>query len=72
MRHENDRARLLIEDRFERGNSSTNAGVVGDFAVLDRDVEIDADEDPLTVQVEIANGHFVHHLPLMRKKRRGR
>ncbi len=37
-----------------------DARVIGNRAVLDRHVEIDADEDPLARQLEVANGQLGH------------
>jgi hypothetical protein len=34
-------------------------GVVDDPAVLDRNVEVDADQDPLTGDVDLADGGFL-------------
>ena len=36
------------------------AGVVGDLAVRERDVEVDAHEDALARGVEVADGQLVH------------
>ena len=46
-----------VEDRRQRG---ANARVVGDAAILERDVEVDPHEDALVVRVEIANRELVH------------
>ena len=35
------------EDRLQRGHGGGDAGIVGDFAALNRDVEVHADEDAL-------------------------
>ena len=42
---------LVAEGVFDGGESFADAGVVGDDAVLQRDVEVDADEDALVGQV---------------------
>ena len=44
-------------DRRDRG---PDARVVGDLAVGQRDVEVDADEDPLAGDVRVADGELVH------------
>src|SRR5258706_10873293 len=43
----------LAERAFDRRRGGADAGVVGDPAVLDRDVEVGADEDALAPQVEL-------------------
>ena len=41
-------------------NRGANARVVGDLPVLERHVEVDAEEDPLSGGVEVANRELVH------------
>jgi hypothetical protein len=40
-----------LAQRLQRGKRGADAGVVGDRAVLERDVEVDPDEDPLAAEV---------------------
>ena len=49
--------RLQVLDRRQR---RANARVVGDPAVLQRDVEVHAHEDPLARGVEVTDGELVH------------
>ena len=49
--------RLEVADRRER---RADARVVGDPAVLERDVEVDADEDALARGVQVPDGELVH------------
>jgi len=49
--------RLKVADRRDRG---ADARVVGDLAVLERDVEVDAEEDALARGVQVADGQLVH------------
>ena len=50
-----DQASTALAEFLDRRQRGADAGVVGDRAVIERDVEVDADEDPLTAQVpEIA------------------
>ena len=42
------------------GESSHNAGVIGNFPILERDVEIHAHEDFLSLGVKVANSKFSH------------
>ena len=42
------------------GSAARIAGVVGDPAVLERDVEVDAHEHALSRRVEVADGELVH------------
>jgi hypothetical protein len=46
-----DHLRFVAESVFDGGEGFADAGVVGDDAVLERDVEIDADEDALVGKV---------------------
>jgi hypothetical protein len=50
MRAEND-LRLVAEGVLDGGEGLADAGVVGDDAVLEGDVEVDADEDALVGEV---------------------
>ena len=42
------------------GMRGADARVVGDLAVRERDVEVDADEDALARDVGVADGELVH------------
>ena len=44
-----------LEQQLERRQCGADAGVVGDLPVLERDVEVGADEDGLAVDVGVAN-----------------
>ena len=54
MRRE-DHRRAVIERVGDRRQRRANAGVVGDPAVLDRDVEVDADEHAPAVEAKVVN-----------------
>ncbi len=54
MGAEND-PRFAAECVLDGGNGLADASVVGDDAVLERDVEVDANEDALVFEIEIAN-----------------
>src|SRR5258708_21046893 len=45
---------------FDCGYRGADAGVVFDVAVFDGNVEVNADEDALVAQVEIADGKLCH------------
>ncbi len=49
-----------IEEVGDGRHAGPDAGVVDDLAVLERDVEIDPDEDLLAGRIEVANGELVH------------
>ncbi len=53
-------AHALLQEVLDGGQGRPDAGVVGDLPVLERHVEIDADEDALARRVEVANGALVH------------
>ena len=59
VRGENHR-RALVERVLNRRQRRGDARVVGDRAVLERHVEVDADEDTLAAQIEILDRVFVH------------
>ncbi len=52
------------------GTLARTAGVVDDLAVLERDVEVDADEDLLACRIEVADGELVHGSAVVRDYRR--
>ena len=51
---------FVAEGVLDGGDGLADAGVVGDGAVFEGDVEVDADEDALVGEVEVANGEFGH------------
>src|SRR5580704_1697919 len=53
-------AGALLNGKAQRRDGFANARVVGYDAVLERDVEVNADEDALAAEVEIVDGEFVH------------
>ena len=55
-----DDLRARAEERRDRRQGGPDARVVGDLAVGERDVEVDADEDALARGVEVADGQLVH------------
>ena len=55
-----DKACALIQQELDGGESSHNAGVIGNFPILERDVEIHAHEDFLSLGVKVANSKFSH------------
>ena len=59
MRSE-DQACAFLNGQAQGGDSFTNAGIVGDHAVLERDVEVHANEYALAAEFEIVDGEFVH------------
>lgn len=62
-----DDPRLRVEERGDRRNRRTDARIVADLAVGDRDVEVDSDEDALAGDVDVADRQPVHRairLPL--------
>src|SRR6267143_1693268 len=61
MRSEHQSAALLNREA-ERGDRFANAGVVGDHAVFERNVEVHADEDAFSAKIEIVDGQLVHSL----------
>ena len=58
------------ESSVDGRDRRADARVVGDLAVVERDVEVDADEDPLARDVDVADGQLVH--AVMRCRRRTR
>src|ERR671937_2688645 len=55
MRGENDLRRSALQEKLDRGQGCSNARVVGDAAVLERYVEVDAHEEALPGHVRVAN-----------------
>jgi len=56
VRHEDEILRALFEDILDRGKRRLDARVVLDHAVLHRHVKIDAHDDALALEIDIANG----------------
>ncbi len=55
-----DHRRPGVEERDDGRDRGTDARVVGDPAVGQRDVEVDADEDPFAGDVRVADRELVH------------
>ena len=55
-----DHPRPAVEQGHDRRQGGPDPGVVGDLAVGEGDVEVDADEDPLPGGIEVADGQLVH------------
>src|SRR6266852_3732871 len=55
-------AAAFLNGEAERGERFANAGVVGDHAVFDRNVEVHANEDALSAKIEIVDGELVHKM----------
>ncbi len=53
-------ARAFLNGEAECGQRFADAGVVGDRAVFERNVEIHTDEDALSAKVEIVDGELGH------------
>jgi hypothetical protein len=58
MRSENQPGAFLYREA-QRGNSFSDARIVGDDTVLQRDVEVDADENAFALEFEIVDGEFI-------------
>ena len=61
MRSE-DQAGAFLNGHAQCGERFANARVVGDDAVLERDVEVHADKNALAAEIEIIDGELVHGL----------
>ena len=57
VRAENDLC-FAAERVLDGGNGLADASVVSDDAVLERDIEVDADEEALVFEVQVADGEF--------------
>ena len=55
-----DHPRAVGQEEVDRRDRGTDARIVRDLAVLQRDVEIDADEDALAGDVRVADRELVH------------
>ena len=53
-----DHRRIAFERVLDRGQRRPHAGVVADHPVLQRDVEVHADEDTLALQIEVPDREF--------------
>jgi hypothetical protein len=49
-----------LEEKSQRGKRFPDAGVVGDGPVLERHVEVGANEDPASLDVEVRNAQLLH------------
>ena len=52
----NDGKTAVTDDVLDGGDGLTNAEIVGDFAVFEGNVEIDANENALAIEVEVFYG----------------
>src|SRR5713226_2906397 len=59
MRSDHQTAAFL-NDEAECGDGFANARVVGDDAIFERDVEVHADENTLSANVEVVDGEIFH------------
>src|SRR6266581_4253426 len=59
MRSENQ-AGAFFDGQAERGKRLADARVVGDDGVLERDVEVDANENAFAFEVEVVDGELGH------------
>jgi hypothetical protein len=55
-----DEAGSVTESVLDAGQSFADAGVIHDAAVVEGDVEVDAHEDAVIVEREVADGKFGH------------
>ncbi len=60
MRH-HDHLRALLDQRFDRRRESFDAGGVGDDAILDRDVQIGAQQHALAADIDVIEGSKFRH-----------
>ena len=60
MRH-HDHRRTLGDQRLDGRREALDAGRVGDDAVLDRDVQIGAQQHPLAAHIDVVEGQKVGH-----------
>ncbi len=58
-----DQRGALLQDVLDGGQRGADALVVRDRAVLHRDVEVDAHQDALALEIDVANGLLVHGIP---------
>ncbi len=63
MRHDDDRG-TVAEQRLDGRGQAFDPGRVGDLAVLDRDVEIGAQQHPLAAHIDIVEGQESGHVLL--------
>ena len=55
-----------LEQVLDGRQRGPDAGVVGDLAVLDRDVEVDPDQDALARGIDVADRLLVHSVLALR------
>ncbi len=65
---EQDHLAALVRDLGDGRRDALDAGRVGDLAVLGRHVEIDAEQNALSVHVGLIEGFEISHAPGTRKK----
>src|SRR5437667_7407755 len=68
VRHEDDRTRFLVEDRFQGRQRSRDPRVVGDLAVFNRYVEIDANQYALAFQINVSDSLLFHSWILLTRR----
>ena len=59
MRSE-DQAPALLNGEAERGQCLANAGIVGDDAVFQGNVEVHANENAFAPEIQVVDGEFIH------------
>ena len=64
MRGKNE-AGAVTQSVLDGGKSFTDASVVHDAAVFERDVEVDTHEDAMVVESEVADGKFRHAVEVL-------
>jgi hypothetical protein len=53
-------AAAFFNSELKRGKCFANACVIGDDTVLERDVEVHADENAFAAEIEVVDGEFIH------------
>jgi hypothetical protein len=68
VRGEDDLGLAALEGVFDGGQRGHDARVVGDFLAVfgERHVEVDADEDALVGQIDVADGELGHGASFLR------
>ena len=56
-----DHGCAFVQQVLDGGQSTADTGVITDFTVFDRNIEIDTDKDFLPVDIDITNGFFIEH-----------
>src|SRR2546423_13420102 len=55
-----DEASAFLDGEAQGRERLANARVVGNRAIIQRDIEVDANEHALAAQIEIVDGEFIH------------